>query len=371
MLSNTMSKLIYDIDITLVGEDGSVTAPEYDPLTHYLEVARSPYFRHLIDFRHIIKALCDGYMSETVGAKSIDLFMLTPSVSSPMGPGSDSEAIPIKFGKLTSYLTDSSQFGFEPIIMSGVEKAYCYLPSMRGEDPDKRHLNQFFHCEAEIRGDLEDVMELAENYVKYLSFGVMEMPHLLGKISKNPNLSRQIAQLTAQTKKFKRITFDDACKLLEENGYGEYVNTTPKGRDISSKGELALMSILRLKVPIWITHFDRNRVPFYQKPDPKDSTKVLNADLLFPPIMDGSFGGEILGAGQRQDKAVQMYESLQEQGLSSHAYEWYIDLRNDERYMMTSGFGLGIERYIAWILGLDNIQDAILYPRLKNVLTTP
>lgn len=366
-----MSKLIYDIDITLVGEDDIVSPPDYDPLTHYLEIAHSPYFRHLIDLRHIVKALCEGYMTGEVGAKNIDLFMLTPSVSSPMGPGSDSEAIPIKFGKLTSYLTDSSQFGFEPIIMNGIDKAYCYLPSMRGEDPDKRHLNQFFHCEAEIRGGLEDILVLAENYVKYLSAGIIKAPHLIGKLSKNPALSLRIAQLTAQTEKFKRITFDDACKLLEENGYGEYVNTTPRGRDISSKGELALMSILKLKVPIWITHFDRNRVPFYQKPDPTQPTRVLNADLLFPPIFDGGFGGEILGAGQRQDTATEMYESLNEQGLSSKPYEWYIDLRKDERYMITSGFGLGIERYIAWILGLDNIQNAILYPRLKNVLTTP
>jgi asparaginyl-tRNA synthetase len=371
MLSEAMSKLLYDIDITLVGEDGHAAAPDYDPLTHYLEVAQSPYYHHLIDLRHIMKALCDDYMSTRVGAKNIDLFMLTPSVSSPMGPGSDSEAIPIKFGKLTSYLTDSSQFGFEPIIMNGIDKAYCYLPSMRGEDPDKRHLNQFFHCEAEIRGGLEDVMELAENYVKHLSLGMMQAPHLIARLSKNPTISKQIAQLTAQTEKFKRITFDDACKLLQDNGYGEFVNTTPKGRDISSQGELALMRILKLKVPIWITHFDRNRVPFYQKPDPKQPTKVLNADLLFPPIIEGSFGGEILGAGQRQDTALEMYESLSEQGLSAKPYEWYINLRNDARYMTTAGFGLGIERYIAWILGLDNIQDAILYPRLKNVLTTP
>lgn len=366
-----MNRLIHDIDITLVGDDGFVNPPDYDPLTHYLEVAQSPYFRYLIDFRHIIKALCDGYMSETVGAKSIDLFMLTPSVSSPMGPGSDSEAIPIKFGKLTSYLTDSSQFGFEPIIMNGIEKVYCYLPSMRGEDPDSRHLNQFFHCEAEIRGNLESVMDMAEMYVKYLSAGVVRAPRLMKKLSKNSNLSLQIAQLTAQTEKFKRISFDDACTILQNNGFNEYVNTTPKGRDISSKGELALMKILKLKVPIWITHFDRHRVPFYQKPDPDQPTKVLNADLLFPPIIDGSFGGEILGAGQRQDTTTEIYESLREQGLSSRPYEWYINLRQDERYMMTSGFGLGIERYIAWILGLDNIQNAILYPRLKNVLTTP
>ena len=71
-----------------------------------------------------------------------------------MGPGSDSEVIPIKFGKYNSFLVDSSQFGFEPLLLNKLDKVYCYLPSMRGENPDKRHLNQFFHCEAEIKGTL-------------------------------------------------------------------------------------------------------------------------------------------------------------------------------------------------------------------------
>lgn len=73
--------------------------------------------------------------------------MLTPSVSSPTGPISDSEVIKIKFGKYDSYLVDSSQFGFEPLLLNRLDRVYCYLPSMRGENPDKRHLNQFFHCE--------------------------------------------------------------------------------------------------------------------------------------------------------------------------------------------------------------------------------
>lgn len=371
MLSENIVRAIYNIDVTLLGEGGPVRPPVYDPLLHYKDIASSEYYRYLIDVRHIVKLLCDGYMGETQNARNIDLFMLTPSVSSPMGPGSDSEAIPIKFGKLTSFLTDSSQFGFEPIIMSGIDKAYCYLPSMRGENPDKRHLNQFFHCEAEIRGDLNDVMNFAENYVKYLCQGMSLSENIIAKLSRDKRKSLSILKKTAQKKRFKQITFDEACQLLRDNGHDEFINDTPKGRDISSSGELALMKLLRTDTPIWITRFDRDRVPFYQKPDPQDSSKVLNADLLFPPLFEGSFGGEILGAGQRQDTADEMYESLSRQGLKTTPYEWYIDLRNNPDYSVTAGFGLGIERYIAWILGYDSIQDVILYPRLKNVLTTP
>jgi asparaginyl-tRNA synthetase len=370
MLSDNLAKAIRKQDNSVLSAN-TVRPPKYDPLTHYIEVARDDYYRNLIVFRHIIKMLCDDYMSNVIEAKIIDLFMLTPSVSSPMGPGSDSEAIPIKFGNLTSFLTDSSQFGFEPIMMNGIDKAYCYLPSLRGEDPDKRHLNQFFHCEVEIKGDLEEIMQIGEAYVKYLSAGMLECETLIKRMSTDFEKSMTIARATSADKNFQRITFDKACKMLEENGFGEYVNKTDHGRDISSKGELALMQLLKAETPIWLTHFDRDRVPFYQKPDPTNVSKVLNADLLFPPLTQDAFGGEILGSGQRQDSVDEIYASLEKQGLSAKPYEWYINLRRDERYMSTSGFGLGIERYIAWILGLESIQDAILYPRLKNVLTTP
>ncbi|KKS92805.1 MAG: hypothetical protein UV70_C0024G0006 [Parcubacteria group bacterium GW2011_GWA2_43_13] len=110
--------------------------PKYDPQTHYLELTRSGYFKALITLRHYIKITSDYYFSVQQEAKNVDLFMLTPSISSPMGPGSDSEAIPIKFGQFKSNLVDSSQFGFEPLLLNDIDKVYCYLPSMRGEDPD-------------------------------------------------------------------------------------------------------------------------------------------------------------------------------------------------------------------------------------------
>jgi asparaginyl-tRNA synthetase len=132
------------------------------------------------------------------------------------------------------------------------------------------------------------------------------------------------------------------------------------------------MDILKTKLPIWLTNFDRDRVPFYQKPDYKNPEKTISADLLFPPMTKGAFGGEIVGSGQRQDSAEEMYESLKRQNnISPISYEWYIDLRRQPNYKATSGFGLGIERFIAWSLGKDNIRDVILYPRIKNTKTFP
>ena len=110
--------------------------PRYDPGTHYFELTKSGYFRTLIFLRHYIKIASDYYFGVECGAKNIDLFMLTPSVSSPMGPGSDSEPIPIKYGKYNSNIVNSSQFALEPLLLNGIDMVYCYMPSMRGENPD-------------------------------------------------------------------------------------------------------------------------------------------------------------------------------------------------------------------------------------------
>lgn len=347
-------------------------ACQYNPKTHYLNLARNPYYYALIIFRHHIKLISDFYFSNKIGAKNIDLFMLTPSISSPTGPGSNSEPIKIQFGKLETFLVDSSQFGFEPLLLNNLEKAYCYLPSMRGENPDARHLNQFFHCELEIVGTLNKLIPIIEGYIKILCEGVLLMKNIINKISNDPQKTKDILKRTVKIKNFPKLTFNEAVKILVKNGKGKYVNFTDHGRDITYKGEIELMKILNINTPIWLINFDRDRAPFYQKPIPQNPNKAINADLLFPPILKDSFGGEIVGSGQRQDSIKEIYESLKRQNnISSKPYEWYINLRKQPNYKTTSGFGLGIERFIAWSLGKKNIRDVILYPRLKDVKTYP
>lgn len=363
--------LFRQIKKLFVKNKNDYNVPEYNPETHYLEVGKSGYFRELTILRHHVKMASDYYWSKTQKAFNIDLFMLTPSVSSPMGPGSDSEAIEIKFGNLHTYLVDSSQFGFEPILMNDIEKVYCYLPSMRGENPDKRHLNQFFHCEAEIKGTLSDLKPQIEDYVRHLAQTMLAQKQILKLISTNYEVTVQKLENLLKTIKFTEIEFDEAVKLLIKNGFSEYINETPHGRDISSKGELELMKILKANTPVWVNNYDRDRVAFYQKPHNGNSSKVINSDLIFPAILETSFGGEIVGCGQRQDNPEEIYESIKRQGLSSVPYEWYINLRRQPNYSTTAGFGLGVERFIAWTLNRDDIKDVILYPRLKNVLTHP
>jgi aspartyl/asparaginyl-tRNA synthetase len=345
--------------------------PVYDSKTYYLDLTKSGYFQALITLRHYIKVISDYYFGVECGAKNVDLFMLTSSISSPMGPGSNSEAIPVKFGKCTSNLVDSSQFGFEPLLLNGINKVYCYLPSMRGERPNKRHLNQFFHCEAEIRGNMEQLIPIIEGYIKILAKTLILMPNILEKISLN--FEKTIVSLNKlfELKKFSVITFDEAVDALLDNGNKTLVNFTEFGRDISSEGEIKLAEIFNFDTPFWIKNYDRDRVAFYQKPYSKNLNKTINADLIFPPIIKDAFGGEIVGCGQRQDDCQEMMDSLNRQNIKSDPYEWYINLRKLPNYKITPGFGLGIERFITWSLCRDDIKDTILYPRLKNIKTYP
>lgn len=345
--------------------------PKYNPETHYLELTKSGYFHALIVLRHYIKIISDYYFGVKCGAKNIDLFMITPSISSPIGPGSDSKIIPIKFGKYNSNLVDSSQFGFEPLLLNEIDKVYCYLPSMRGENPDKRHLNQFFHCELEINGKINDLIPIIEGYIRFLSEFLLTMPNILTKISLYPKKTLLNLHKIIKSQEFPKITFDEAVSTLIKSGNKHLVNFTKSGRDLTSLGELKLAEIMKFKIPFWIKNYDRDRVAFYQKPMPDNTNKVLNADLIFPPISKESFGGEIVGCGQRQDNSEEMYESLFRQNINPKPYEWYINLRKLPKYKITSGFGLGIERFIAWGLCRDDIKDVILYPRLKNVKTYP
>jgi len=371
MLSESIKKAIIKDD-KMFGRNGNYKTPIYNPRKHYKDLCRSDYFRALIVFRHYIKVVSDYYFVIEQKAKNIDLFMFTSSISSPTGPGSDSESVSIKLGKLQTFLVDSSQFGFEPLLLNGFDKVYCYLPSMRGEDYNKRHLNQFYHCEMEIRGELEELLPIIEGYIKILAEAILLMKNIVGKISENPSKTKQFLKEIVESKNFSKITFDEAIDILIKNDKKKLVNFTNHGNDINWKGEIELMKILKTKTPIWLVNFDRDRVPFYQKPDSKNLDKAINADLLFPPIMKHAFGGEIVGSGQRQDSAREMYESLRRQNdISAKPYEWYIDLRRQANYKSTSGFGLGVERFIAWALGKDNIRDVALYPRMKNIKTCP
>ncbi|MCX6718446.1 MAG: hypothetical protein NTY81_02485 [Candidatus Staskawiczbacteria bacterium] len=189
----------------------------------------------------------------------------------------------------------------------------------------------------------------------------------------------------------KELSIDESSinyKIREKIRLRDFVIDVPseyRGKGITMLFSVSTKKLLRLincpgvkpaeifnfKAPFWIKKYDRDTVAFYQKPDPLDFNKTINADLIFPPIIKNSFGGEVVGSGQRQDNAKEMIDSLSRQKIDRKPYEWYINLRKIPNYQTTSGFGLGIERFITWSLCRDNIRDVILYPRLKDVDTCP
>jgi len=372
MLPSFIKKILLEDDLKISKmKRNSFKMPDYNPRTYYKDVAVNTYFYALVLLRQYIKFTLDYYFGIELGAKNIDLFMMTNSVTSPIAPGSDSKPIKIKFGRLETFLVDSSQFGFEPLLLNNLNKVYCYLPSMRGEDCDFRHLNQFFHCEFEMAGTLEDLIPIIEECVKSLCNTILLMNNIINRISNNVKGTKKILKKIIGLDNFPTITFDEAIELLIKSGKKKYINFTNHGRDIAYEGEIELIKMLRLDSPIWLKYFDRDRTPFYQKPYLKNKDKTVNADLLFPPLAENALGGEIIGSGQRQNDPKEMYESLNRQSLSSESYEWYINLRKLPKYRITSGFGLGIERFISWVLAKDNIKEVILYPRLKNIVTFP
>lgn len=370
-MKNTLKKAAKEDLLLKDKKDLDLEHPEIVPEEYYLNVACDPYFKYLSIFRHYVHEISNEYFSDIVRARHMDLFLMTSSISSPSGTGSDSIPIELTFGGHKTYLTDSSQFGFEPVLIGGIEKAYCYLASMRGEDPDARHLNQFYHCEYEAQEDFKTAQKVAEGYVRALASVIVAMPNLVKIISKNGEKSLAAAKNTLAQKKFREITLAEAEELLKKNNFSEGIICGEGGKDITNKGEIQLLRIMGGDSPVWLTNLTRDRVPFYQKPNPQNLNLALTADLLVPQIINDGFGGEMLGMGQRQDSAKEMYESLERQGISPDPYEWYINIRRLPKYKTTSGFGLGIERFISWILGFDSIHKAILYPRMKGDRMNP
>jgi asparaginyl-tRNA synthetase len=335
----------------------------YERKNHLSNLICDDYYKNLVALRNIVNTACDQYFQK-LKAPKVDLFLITRGVSSPAGRGSDSKPIPFRFGRQNVYLVDSSQFGLEPIVMNSCEMAYCYLPSFRGETPDKWHLNQFYHCEAEIQGDYKKAMQIAEGMVKFIIKKV-----LIAYKNKDIRFEKHnFDQMEYILKNdFIQISFDEVDKLFKKHKLESLIERKPYGRMITKKGELKLTELLtKNKNLIWITHYDRDMVAFYQKPDPHNSNRVLCADLIFPSI-NGSLGGEDMGLGQRQDKAKEIIESMKRQRIPNpNAYKWYIDLRKHKKYKPTSGFGMGIERFLAWILCVKSINDVVLYPTLIN-----
>ena len=254
------------------------------------------------------------------------------------------------FGKKV-YLTQSAQLYLESMIYS-LEKVYSLAPSFRAEkSKTPRHLTEFWHLEPEAAWmDFEGNIKLQEDLITYIVQGLLkENEEDLMRMGRDP------ADLEKVRPPFPRLDYEKAVEMVNDlGGKMEY------GDDFGADEEALISN--QYEKPLVVHHYPKEIKAFYMREDPKKPGTVLNNDLLAP---EGN--GEIIGGSERIWKLEELLQRLKENGLSEEDYYWYIDLR---RYgsVPHSGFGLGMERLIKWILKLRTVRDAIPYPRtIKRV----
>lgn len=273
--------------------------------------------------------------------------LVDPPILTPSSCEGTTNLFHTKYFDEDAFLTQSGQLYMEAAAMA-LGKVYSFGPTFRAEkSKTRRHLIEFWMIEPEMAFvGHEENLEVQEQFVGHIVQSVLDncRPEL-------ELLGRDIAKLEKVKAPFPRITYDEAVRFLQENGH-----VFEWGEDFGAPNETAIAE--HYEKPVFITHYPTAIKAFYMKPDPNRPEVALCADLIAP---EGY--GEIIGGSQRIDDPVLMQERFREHELSEEAYQWYLDLR---RYgtVPHSGFGLGLERTVAWICGLEHVRETIPFPRL-------
>ena len=317
------------------------------PEKHYMEVLDNPWYKTLVKLQNLVSYETMKFY-EKKGIITMHLPVTTGSISSPMGRGSDSSPVKIQIKGIEMYLADSMQFMLEYGCRLNEKGVYYIMPSFRGEKADERHLCQFYHSEAEIPGKLEDVMKLVDEYIKYIS---KEIVKVLGtELSKQIGDISHIKHIANYRKAFPRITFDEAERELKKRHpktIEKYIKYEDGWRNITREAEKELIKIYGGIV--WITNYDDLAVPFYQQLDDKIKGTTRNADLLMGI-------GETVGCGERHANDKTLLTALKRHEVDPNDYKWYIELKKHYP-MQTAGFGMGIERFLMWIMKCSDIRN--------------
>jgi len=236
-------------------------------------------------------------------------------------------------------------------------KAYCLAPSFRAEkSKTRRHLTEFWHLEPEVAFmDLDGNMELAEDMLTYVVKKVLEKRQeelkLLGKKVQGFDAHTRLLENLATP--FYRLSYTDAIELLGKKG----VNM--KWGEKFGADEEAVIS-REFDKPVFVHRYPKASAPFYMKEDPENPEVVKNFDLLAP---EGY--GEIIGGSQREDDLAKLEAAIERHKLPREPLEWYLDLRRYGTFTH-SGFGIGMERTLAWITQIHHVRETIAYPRLMD-----
>ncbi|UAC47045.1 asparagine--tRNA ligase [Bacillus aquiflavi] len=275
-----------------------------------------------------------------------------PPILTGSAPEGTTELFHTKYFDEDAFLSQSGQLYMEAAAMA-LGKVFSFGPTFRAEkSKTRRHLIEFWMIEPEMAFcKFEDSLVIQEEYVSYLVQAVLKNCNL-----ELQTLGRDISKLEKIKAPFPRITYDDAIKRLHEKGF----NDIEWGEDFGAPHETVIAE--SFDKPVFITHYPTSLKPFYMEPHPERDEVVLCADLIAP---EGY--GEIIGGSERIYDYDLLKKRIQEHGLDVDAYKWYLDLRQYGA-VPHSGFGLGLERTVAWISGVEHVRETIPFPRLLNRL---
>ena len=252
-----------------------------------------------------------------------------------------------------AYLTQSGQL-YNEATAAAFGKVYCFGPTFRAEkSKTRRHLTEFWMVEPEVAyAKLDDVMVLAENFVSYVVGRVLE-----NRQEELKHLERDTMQLEKAIPPFHRLQYDDAVKMLQEgHAAGKVENRFEWGGDFGSPDETYLAG--QFDKPVMVHRYPSAIKAFYMEPDPVRPDVALCVDVLAP---EGY--GEIIGGGERASSLDLLLQRIHEHELPIEAFDWYLDLRKYGS-VPHGGFGMGIERAVAWICGLEHVRETIPFPRM-------
>jgi asparaginyl-tRNA synthetase len=306
---------------------------------------RSPRQRAIARVRHEIEqAIRDFFYDRDFTL--VDTRILTAAIGERSGLFSTEY-----FDEGNAYLAQTGQL-YGEAAAAALGRIYCFGPTFRAEkSKTRRHLNEFWMCEPEMAFfDSTDNMRLQEEFVAYVVQRVLErrMPELT-------ELERDTSKLSSVVAPFPRLSYSQAVERLQAKG-----SSITWGMDLGAEDETLLVA--DYDRPVFVHDYPKEAKAFYMKENPADPRTVLCDDLLAP---EGY--GEIIGGSQREDDHDKLRQRILDEGLSLDAYGWYLDLRKYGTFVH-SGFGLGLERVVAWTCGLPHIREAIAFPRMMNRL---
>jgi asparaginyl-tRNA synthetase len=285
-------------------------------------------------------------------------FTLTdPPILTPAACEGTSTLFPVDYFDEQAYLTQSGQLYIEATAMA-LGKVYSFGPTFRAEkSKTRRHLTEFWMVEPEIAyAELDDLMDLAEGLISFVVKRCLDR-----RRADLQAIGRDISKLEKIEAPFPRISYDDAVKNLQEGHVKGALETKFEwGGDLGSPDETYLSA--QFDKPVMVHRYPAKVKAFYMEPDPQRPELALCVDVLAP---EGY--GEIIGGSQRMASHELLVQRIHEHGLPEEAFKWYLDLRKYGS-VPHGGFGMGIERVVAWICGLEHVRETIPFPRMLHRL---